>query len=165
MVGLRPATEADIPAMMEAERQPGYDALVGRFTTQEHVANLADPTAAYQVAVGREGQVLGFVFFRDLTDPHANLYIKRVVVAEANKGTGTAMLRLALAWAFTETSAYRIWLTHVPENLRAHALYSKLGFREEGLLRQAYGRADGTRGDLVQMSLLKPEWTAAASIR
>lgn len=157
---LRRASSADIPFLMSTERQPGYDRLVGRFTEQEHRANLADNTAAYQIAVNDDGIGLGFVFFRTLDDVHNNLYIKRVIVASPDQGTGTAMMRLALNWAFSETGAQRIWLTHLPENLRARALYTKLGFQHEGVLRHAYGRLDGTRGDLMQMSLLKPEWDA-----
>lgn len=159
---IRPASAADIPFLMMTERQPGYDKLVGRFTEEEHRANLADPTAAYQVAVGEDGTRLGFVLFRTLDDVHRNLYIKRVVVASPDKGTGTAMMSLCLNWAFDEAEAERVWLTHLPDNLRARALYTKLGFQHEGVLRNAYGRADGTRGDLMQMSLLKAEWRALA---
>lgn len=157
---IRPANPADIPFLMVTERQPGYDKLVGRFTEDEHRANLADPTAAYQIAVGDDGSPLGFVLFRTLDDVHRNLYIKRVIVASPDKGTGTAMMTLCLNWAFGEAKAERVWLTHLPDNLRARALYSKLGFQFEGVLRNAYGRADGTRGDLMQMSLLKAEWQA-----
>lgn len=159
---LRRASIADIPFLMSTERQPGYDRLVGRFTEQEHIANLADATAAYQIALGDDGNGLGFVFFRALDDVHNNLYIKRVIVAAPDQGVGTAMMRLVLDWAFSEAGAQRIWLTHLPENLRARALYTKLGFQQEGVLRKAYGRTDGTRGDLMQMSLLKSEWEALA---
>lgn len=158
---IRPANIADIPFLMVAERQPGYDKLVGRFTEDEHRANLADPTAAYQLAVSDDENPLGFVLFWTLDDVHRNLYIKRVVVASPNKGTGTAMMRLCLDWAFGDAGAERVWLTHLPDNHRARALYTKLSFQQEGVLRHAYGRADGTRGDLIQMSLLKSEWEAS----
>ncbi|MBF2716539.1 GNAT family N-acetyltransferase [Agrobacterium vitis] len=163
MVSLRAATEGDIGFMMSAERQPGYDLLVGRFSAAEHLANLNDPAKAYRIAVSPGGEPLGFVLFRDINDPQDNLYIKRVVVAAPEKGTGTAMMRLALDWAFTTTSAYRVWLTHIPNNRRAHALYTKLGFQQEGVLRGAYGHRQDQRGDLVQMSLLKPEWDSVTS--
>jgi RimJ/RimL family protein N-acetyltransferase len=159
-VELRPAGEADIAFMMSAERQPGYDTLVGRFTEDEHRTNLADPTASYQLAIGADALPLGFVLFNDIGDAHQNLYVRRVVVAHAEKGTGTAMMVLGLNWAFHHGGAQRIWLTHLPHNHRAHALYRKLGFIQEGVLRQAYRRVDGTRGDLITMALLKPEWDA-----
>lgn len=157
---IRPASEADIAFLMATERQPGYDRLVGRFTEDEHKANLRDATAAYQIAVGDDDTPLGFVLFRTLDDVHKNLYIKRVIVASPDKGTGTVMMTLCLNWAFGDATAERVWLTHLPDNHRARALYSKLGFQHEGVLRHAYGRADGTRGDLMQMSLLKAEWQA-----
>nr|WP_274706829.1 GNAT family protein [Allorhizobium sonneratiae] len=155
---MRPATVDDIAFMMAEERQPGYEHLVGRFSEEEHRANLNDPTTAYKLAVGDDGQALGFVFFRDLNSPYQSVYIKRVVVAEPQRGVGTAMMRLAISWAFSQGGAHRLWLTHLPDNLRARALYEKLGFQQEGVWRQAYVRPDGSRCDLLQMSLLKPEW-------
>ena len=35
------ATPADIPAIMAIERSPGFDSLVGRWSAEEHAAELA----------------------------------------------------------------------------------------------------------------------------
>ena len=41
-----------------------------------------------------------------------------------------------------------------------NALYEKLGFRRDGVLREAYLGTDGRRRDLTLMALLRPEWEA-----
>ena len=40
---------------------------------------------------------------------------------------------------------------------------TKLGFTRDGVLRQAYRLADGTRADLVMMAILKSEWETRRS--
>ncbi len=54
--------------------------------------------------------------------------------------------------------AERIYLDCFADNARAQRAYAKLGFTHDGVLRQAYRRADGTRADLVLMAILKSEW-------
>ena len=50
-----------------------------------------------------------------------------------------------------------IYLTVLPINPRAQAIYEKLGFASEGTLRHRIYR-DGDYHDLISMSLLRSEW-------
>ena len=52
--------------------------------------------------------------------------------------------------------------TALPTTFRAQRSYGKLGFTRDGVMRQAYRQADGTRTDLVMMAILKSEWEARA---
>lgn len=56
-------------------------------------------------------------------------------------GVGTALLAAAEAWAAAR-SAHRLELTVAEPNVRAHALYRRLGFLDEGCLRDSL-RIDG----------------------
>jgi RimJ/RimL family protein N-acetyltransferase len=91
-----------------------------------------------------------------------NLYLRRVAVARPDQGLGTAFLSLVLDEAFGPMGAERFHLDCFADNLRAQRSYEKLGFTRDGVLRQAYRRADGTRADLVMMAILKTEWEARA---
>jgi diamine N-acetyltransferase len=51
-----------------------------------------------------------------------------------------------------------VWLDVFTHNERARHVYRSVGFTEDGLLRQAYRLADGTRVDRVLMSVLRAEW-------
>src|ERR1700744_4611960 len=157
---LRPATLADIGAVMAIERSPDYERYVARSDEEEHRAMLGSATHAYRVGVGESGAVEAFAVLRGLGDPHLNLYLKRIAVARPGQGVGTAFLGLVLDEAFGPMGAERFHLDCFADNMRAQRSYEKLGFTRDGVLRQAYRLADGRRVDLVMMAVLKSEWEA-----
>ena len=73
---------------------------------------------------------------------------------------GTAFLGLVLNEAFGSMGAERFYLDCFADNARAQRAYLKLGLSRDGVLRQAYRLADGTRTDLIMMAILKSEWEA-----
>ena len=146
--------------MMAIERSPDYELYVARSEEEEHRAMLASPSHAYRVGVGESGAIKAFAILRGLGDPHVNLYLKRIAVARPGQGLGTAFLSLVLDEAFGPMGAERFHLDCFADNVRAQRSYEKLGFTRDGVLRQAYRLADGTRADLVMMAILKSEWEA-----
>ena len=124
---------------------------------------LSSPSHAYRLGVGESGVVEAFAILRGLGDPHANLYLKRIAVARPGQGVGTAFLSLVLDEAFGPMGAERFHLDCFADNVRAQRAYEKLGFTRDGVLRQAYRLADGTRTDLIMMAILKSEWEAHRS--
>jgi RimJ/RimL family protein N-acetyltransferase len=68
-------------------------------------------------------------------------------------GIGEAATRLTLDHAFGDLNLNRISLTVLASNARAIALYEKVGFRAEGLLRQAAFKG-GRYLDIIPMALL-----------
>ncbi|MCC8933774.1 GNAT family N-acetyltransferase [Rhizobium sp. 'Codium 1'] len=159
-LSLRRATEADIPFIMETERKPGYDQFIGRYSLDEHQAQLPDPTFAYLIGEDAEGVSLGFVILMDLGHRDGNACVKRIAVASPEKGVGTPLLAGAVDFAFLETNTHRLWLDVVRENLRAQAVYRRNGFIHEGVMREAGLLPDGSRCDFFMMSILRPEWAA-----
>jgi ribosomal protein S18 acetylase RimI-like enzyme len=160
---LRPATLADISAVMAIERSPDYERYVARSEEEEHRAMLYSATHAYRVGVGASGAVEAFAVVRGLGDPHLNLYLKRIAVARPGQGVGAAFLSLVLDEAFGPMGAERFHLDCFADNIRAQRAYVKLGFTRDGVLRKAYRQADGTRTDLVMMAILKGEWEERSS--
>jgi ribosomal-protein-serine acetyltransferase len=82
-------------------------------------------------------------------------------LAEDRQGRGlmtTAVKRL-LEHAFDELRLNRVGLEVAPNNPRSRALAERLGFREEGLLREAERFADDDYRDLVLYSMLASEWS------
>jgi RimJ/RimL family protein N-acetyltransferase len=160
---LRAATLADIGAVMAIERSPDYERYVARSDEEEHRAMLSSPSHAYRVGVRESGAVEAFAVVRGLGDPHLNLYLKRIAVALPGQGVGAAFLSLVLDEAFGPMGAERFHLDCFADNVRAQRAYAKLGFTRDGVLRQAYRQADGTRTDLVMMAILKSEWESRLS--
>lgn len=69
-------------------------------------------------------------------------------------GLGTEATRLMLDHAFFNLNLHRVYLTVLEENRRAVAVYRKLGFKREGVLRQAAFK-QGAYKDLVLFSVLR----------
>jgi ribosomal-protein-alanine N-acetyltransferase len=64
-----------------------------------------------------------------------------------------------LRHCFTELNAHRIEARIEPENVASRRLAAKLGFAEEGLLRD-WLVVDGEFRSIVMYRLLQPEWAA-----
>ncbi|MFD0714396.1 GNAT family N-acetyltransferase [Paenibacillus sp. GCM10027626] len=73
------------------------------------------------------------------------------------KGIGTEALTLLLDYAFLEMNLHRVSLRVFSFNDKAVRLYTKLGFQQEGISRQAIYR-DGSWSDIVHMGILKEEY-------
>lgn len=157
------ATEDDLPFIMATERLEGYDALVGRWDEARHRAAFHDGSHAY--FLGLDGQTpVGFVMLRFWASPERAMLVRRIAVVTPGQGYGRLLLTSVVDKAFEETDAYRVWIGHFPENLRAHRAYEAVGFVQEGIARgSAY--FGGAYRDEVMMSLLRPEWEALNQTR
>ena len=76
------------------------------------------------------------------------------------QGYGTEAGRLMLAHSFDELGLHRVMLRVFPFNERAIRVYEKLGFREEGCLRDSLFQG-GVFHDTILMSILEHEWRNA----
>ena len=74
-----------------------------------------------------------------------------------NQGYGTRAVQLLVEHGFQTLNLHRIWLRVFDFNGRAIQVYRKIGFTEEGRLRQAYYH-QGRYHDLLVMGLLRQEW-------
>lgn len=72
------------------------------------------------------------------------------------KGYATDAVRTACRYGFDKMRLHKITLTVVTENEAAHHIYRKVGFVDEGRLRQSF-RRDGTWLDKFTMGLLADE--------
>lgn len=156
-VSIRRAGPVDIPFIMATERGEGYDDLVGRWSESQHRSEFAKPGSAYVIGEVA-GEPNGFTILRDLDDPFGNVLLKRIAVRRPGAGFGRQFLAIVLDFAFAQPNTHRVWLDVFVHNARARAVYAGLGLREDGILREAYAKADGTRVSQVLMSILRPEW-------
>jgi RimJ/RimL family protein N-acetyltransferase len=162
---LRLANADDIAAIMEIERQPGFEDFVGRSSAEFHARALTDPDYAYLVGEDGIGTIAGFAILRDLANPMGNIYLKRIAVRTPGSGFGQPFLSSVIDWVFSETSNHRFWLDHFVTNHRARHVYERCGMIHEGIYREAYQFPDGGRADLGVMSILRHEWAEHDSLR
>jgi len=136
-----PATPADIDAIMACERGPGYEATVGRWSREEHLAGMADPTHRYFVARRPDGAIAGFVMLQEVGKAADSILVRRIAVGEQRRGHGRQLLGHALHVIFDEFGARTARLGVRAYNANGIALYSALGMREESR-REEQGHGD-----------------------
>jgi ribosomal-protein-alanine N-acetyltransferase len=73
------------------------------------------------------------------------------------RGVGTAMVRALLEKVFAETELRKIFALVHDQNMASRRLLARLGFREEGLLREHY-IINGKPENEVFLGLLRSDW-------
>jgi RimJ/RimL family protein N-acetyltransferase len=154
---LRLACPEDIPLIAAMERIPEYRTFVGNWPEHEHRERMAGADCRYFVAAQESGELSGFAILRGLASPHRSIRLQRIVVANPGCGAGKIMLRGILHHVFQELKAHRLWLDVFETNTRAQHVYQSLGFRREGVLREAIFR-DGEFHTQLLMSILDREY-------
>lgn len=159
------AARADIPTLMRLERREGYEHLVGRWTAEQHSAEMDMPGSLYLVDRPEPGEeARGFVILQQLDSPDLGATLRRIAVDRPGEGRGAALLAETLAHVFEETPVHRLQLYVYPENERARRAYRRAGFIEDGLVRDFRRMPDGRFRSMWLMSILRPDWSASRLI-
>jgi ribosomal-protein-serine acetyltransferase len=175
-VQLRPLTEADVKelhALIEVNRSylaPWMPWAAGQTAdgTAEFVRRSIKQEAeddGFQVAVIVDGAIAGVLGHE--VDRENRTTTIGYWLAEDRQGRGlmTAAVKRLLEHAFDELRLNRVGIEVAPTNPRSRALAERLGFREEGVLREAERFADDDYRDLVLYSMLASEWSGGANRR
>lgn len=157
---LRPATVADIPAIMAFERIPEFHAMVGTWPAEEYLRALNNPDVRCFIVAESHHEPAGFVILRGIQSPDRNIELKRFVIARPGEGLGQRALHALMAHVFQQLRAHRLWLDVFATNARALHVYRKNGFREDGVFREAIYR-DGEFHTLLLFSILDREYARA----
>ena len=157
-VSLRPSTASDVAAALAAENDPATRRWLCEVSAAWHERHLTD-RAAEHLVVERAGTAIGFVV---LVTVGGVAELRRIVVWPQARGTGAGRKALvaAIDHAFARPGTHRVWLDVKPANAVARALYTSVGFVEEGVLREAVLEPDGSWSSLVVMAVLDREWAA-----
>jgi RimJ/RimL family protein N-acetyltransferase len=104
-----------------------------------------------------EGNIIGEVVLNEISK-HDSANIRLAIYDDQHfsKGFGSYAMRTLIQKGFTELALHRIELEVYDFNTRGLALYKKLGFVQEGILRDAYKKE--TYHDIIIMSLLEDEF-------
>ncbi len=142
---------------MATERLPGYDVLTARWTREQHLSALGRADTRYLIGGSARAEREGFAIIENINDVDEGAKLKRIAVENPGTGFGGPFLAGVVEWVFASTPAERLWLDVFTYNERARHVYRRAGFREDGLLRQAYVLPSGARADRVIMSVLRSE--------
>ncbi len=167
-ITLRPLEPEDFEALYLQKNDPEVAYMLDGFTTGYAREDIA---AWYAYHRGRSDEVQWAIVLQETQKciGHVGLYQIDHRVRKANfgimigdkaswgQGLGELCTRFALAYGFNELNLNRIELTVLDSNRRAMRLYRKLGFQEEGRMRQAQFKG-GRYHDVILMSILRSEY-------
>ncbi|MBI3726101.1 GNAT family N-acetyltransferase [bacterium] len=171
LVRIRPLALSDLDNVMTWVNDPdivgNFAAFSGKpFTREDEAAYLAKLLASpndrvFSIERAADGAYLGQVGIHQIHWPSRVGRLACIVGsrAEMGKGHGTAAIGAVLDRAFGEAALHKVWLMVAKSNARARAIYARIGFVEEGVLREEYFLRAAWH-DMVRMSLLDREWRA-----
>ncbi len=161
MLTLRATAETDLDAVTAAEAGEDTRTWIGDTSLAWHRAALEDNDQEHLV-ITDDGDFVGFAVLAGLSNPHGSVELRRILVATEHRGRGLGKqaFRATVDHAF-DRGAHRVWLEVKDSNHRAHGLYAREGFSQEGLLRETLREQDGTWSSMVLMSQLETERQAS----
>jgi ribosomal-protein-serine acetyltransferase len=112
----------------------------------------------FQAAVLFENEIVGMVGFHSVNWPHGSTSIG-YWLDEGHQGRGlmTRAVRTLVDHAFGAWDLHRVEIQAAVDNRRSRAIPERLGFREEGVRREAE-RIGERYNDLAVYAMLAPEW-------
>jgi ribosomal-protein-serine acetyltransferase len=171
---LRPVEDGDaeaIYALIDADRErlarwlpwAAAQTLAG---TREFIARSRLQRArddGFQAAVLGDGEVAGIAGYHGIDRLNRATSIGYwLACSHEGQGVMTAAVRALVDQAFGAWELHRVTIEAAVENRRSRAIPERLGFSEEGVLRESE-LVGGRYLDGVLYSMLAPEWTAARS--
>jgi RimJ/RimL family protein N-acetyltransferase len=156
---IRPATTPDIDFIVSLEQRPDFAAYIHHWSPEEHLRNLSDPDKRYLIGVDTNGESIAFAILAGILSPIRSIELVRMAVTTPGKGVEKPLLKRVIDTVFGELKANRLWLDVFEDNTRACHTYESVGFRTEGVLREAaLNKNTGQPGSLVIMSILAKEY-------
>ncbi|WP_454053291.1 GNAT family N-acetyltransferase [Clostridium sp. Marseille-Q7071] len=113
----------------------------------------------FSIRILEEKNMIGFLVLSSIMWNNGSFWISICIGNEENrkKGYGSEALKLLIDYSFRELNLHRLQLTVFSYNTSAIKTYEKLGFKKEGVYREAIYR-DNNRYDMYLYGLLKKEW-------
>jgi RimJ/RimL family protein N-acetyltransferase len=113
---------------------------------------------AYLMVVKKSNnKAIGFIRVNGI--PNKNVWL-RMIIGDKNawgKNYASDAIRCVLKWLFYELNIHRVELETYTTNKRAIRFFEKMGFKKEGVLREAHF-CDGKYYDIISYGLLKDEF-------
>jgi RimJ/RimL family protein N-acetyltransferase len=120
---------------------------------------LSSTDDSFAIHLKGEERPIGVVSFMNISEANDSAELSVIVgyPEDRHHGYGAEAIDTILRYGFEELRLNRVGLSVFEFNEDAISTYEKLGFREEGRLRQALKR-DGAFHDAILMSVLESEW-------
>ncbi|WP_433224734.1 GNAT family N-acetyltransferase [Microtetraspora malaysiensis] len=161
-VTLRPATEADVPALAAIRATPEvYRWWRGEEDLAAEVARDLNAPDTAVLAIVYDGRVVGQIQWGAEEEPdyrHASIDVF-LDPAVHGRGIGADAIRTLARHLIADRGHHRLTIDPAADNSAAIRCYEKVGFRPVGVMRRYERGPDGTWHDGLLMDLLAEELT------
>jgi ribosomal-protein-alanine N-acetyltransferase len=174
LVRLRPLAETDVDDILGWVNDPeivgNIAAFAGHaFTREQELAYIRRTLAStadvvWSIEEAATGRYLGQTGLHQIHERSKVARLACIIAerADMGRGFGSAAIRAVLDHGFGALGLHKAWLMVFATNTRGRRTYGRLGFVEEGVLREEYFHQGGWH-DMVRMAMLAREWGAAAA--
>jgi len=160
---LEPGDAEDVFAVIDANRDrlrpwmPWVDPTLGPDDTRAFIERVRASGTEDGLGIYVDGSFVGGIGLR-LDEVNGDSEIGYWIgAAHEGRGLVTRACRALIDRAFGDLGLHRVTIRVAPDNARSRAIPERLGFREEGVTREA-GRSALGHHDLVVYGLLDREW-------
>ena len=165
-ISVRKFERTDIPKKVEWINNPEntqflhYDIPISIAGTEKWFDSHIGDTDRYDAIIESDGLPVGTIGLLsiDRKNSKAEYYIAMGETAYKGKGVAKEASRLILKYGFEELGLNRIYLYTEIENILAQKLFEKVGFKNEGVLRQDI-ISHGKYVDRVAYGYLREDWS------
>jgi ribosomal-protein-alanine N-acetyltransferase len=115
--------------------------------------------AYHIIAISSDNTPIGFLRFNYIDTTSGNTWLRVIIGDKRAWGRGYAgeAMRGYLKWLFNDLHVHRVTLECYSTNLRAIRFYKKLGFKQEGILREAV-LINGKYHDIIAFGMLQEDF-------
>lgn len=165
-VTLRRTRPADLEFVTALERHCENRDWIGQWSDAEHREAIGATTSREHWIIERDGAKAGYLIAYDGRPRSRSVYVKRILVADKEQGTGKAALTRYLDEAFARDGVEFVWLLVRQSNARAQDVYRKLAFQRyepataDAAELAAYAEAPGPES--FRMRLTAADWRSRA---
>ena len=145
-----------IKEFLTINKERSYEEVVREFITRDSDSSKEQ----YTILLKENSLPLGRVYLSNISKSYDSIDITRIYIGEkgyTGKGYGREVMVLLLDYCFNTLNMERVTIDHFSGNDKASSLYLDLGFKYEGIMRNAAKR-DNKYYDLHLMSLLREEY-------
>lgn len=155
-ISLTPFEAGDLDWLLEVEARARTEGFIRGNDRAGHEEFMVLAGSRYLKIMSGE-QSTGYVILAGLGSRDDVIELGRIVIDEPFRGVGQSAMRLIIDYIFSELGAHKIYLDTLDHNFRGQHIYEKLGFKQEGVLRESF-RMGETRHDMLLYGLLRKDW-------
>ena len=157
-LALYETAHADLDAVLSIENSGEAKKFVYSWPKERHMTAMENLDEAHLLLRERRTEeIIGYILLSGLSSEDQSIEFRRIALRRNGLGYGQEALALILKLCFEHYGCHRLWLDVFEDNQRALHLYRKVGFIQEGILRECKKSNSGYRS-MVIMSMLEQEY-------